>query len=62
MLENKTIIHNHVGWEKLWNSSCNKKNNADMQYFLIGLLSIKCYGSTKKIQNNVKIGQLLFVL
>lgn len=39
-----------------------KKNNADMQYFPIGLLSIKCYGSTKKIQNNVKIGQLLFVL
>lgn len=25
MLESKTNTHNYVGWEKLWNSSNNKK-------------------------------------
>lgn len=29
--------------------------------FLIELLLIKCYGSTKKMRNNIKIGELLFV-
>lgn len=62
MLESKKI------YTTMWNErSCEtlaviKKNNTDMYSFLIRLLLIIFYDSTNKIQNNIKIGQRLFVL